>query len=182
MVKKSVPALYTEMDLTDLMNLQAVDAKTHEAIGNDEYVELRDVSGGDVQVVQHKIQTSTDDNGKPVYFMVGAAPKNQDPKTHPQFFHALYTWGHQSSQGRGPHQSSLGSSQSWDHPRSSRQGGHSGGHRSRDSSKKYHCKNYNFHSCDDPECRRDHVCYTCVAYDHKAEDCPLQYDNYDCRY
>ena len=278
--RKAIPAIYTEMDLTDLMNLQAVEAKTRESIGNDEYVELRDVSGGDVQVVQHKIQTTTDDNGKPVYFMVGAAPKNQDPKTRPQFFHALYTWGQfylqcypekaaafleyllfiskygviysvptlllldskirkwyvthpeenwdmggkhvtrfvreadlelllngmhsplvqggqksknwqgnaaatqqrrQSSQSRGSRTSASGSGQSWDRQRS-RPGGRSGGRRSRDSAKKHRCKNYNFRSCDDPDCRRDHVCFTCGAYDHKAEECPQRYDNFDRRY
>ena len=58
---------------------------------------------------------------------------------------------------------------------------HSGGSKSgrcrqRDSRKSDRCKNWNFRECNDPDCPRDHVCFTCGSYNHKAEDCPQRYD------
>ena len=91
---KSVPAAYDEMDVTDLLNLQAVDPNVCEAIANNIFVELKELSGADVQVVQHKVQTQQlDENGKPVYLIVGAAPKNQDPKTRATILSCLVHLG-----------------------------------------------------------------------------------------
>ena len=282
---KAVPAAYDEMDVTDLLNLQAVDPNVREAIANDIFVELKELSGADVQVVQHKVQTQQlDENGKPVYLIVGAAPKNQDPKTRPQFFHALYTWGQyylqcyptksaafleymlfiskygvvysvpnllvldrkirkfytenptlqwdmagkhvtrfvreadleillnnlqmannnsqytpqksrtqyiqQNQNQNQTHQSSGKSGQSWGkrskNPGSGRGDRRSGGGKSskrrRDSRKSDRCKNWNFRECNDPDCPRDHVCFTCGSYNHKAEDCPQRYDRYRSDY
>ena len=89
---KTVPASYEGMDLTDVLSIASVDSAIREKIGQDEFVELKDLQGAEVQMVQHEFAAQSKTDGKQCYFTVHSAPRNQDPKTHPQFFHALYSW------------------------------------------------------------------------------------------
>ena len=90
---KSVPVIYHEMDISELMNIQTVKPKIHEDIALNKFVKLKDIVSGDEPVIQHKLQTQESEDGKSSYITFATAPKHQDPKTRPQFFHALYSWG-----------------------------------------------------------------------------------------
>ena len=90
---KLVPAIYREMDISELMNIQTVEPKICEDIALNKFVELKDIVSGDEPVIQHKLQTQESEDGKSSYITFATTPKHQDPKTQPQFFHALYSWG-----------------------------------------------------------------------------------------